>query len=57
VSRVVEREPEVVVSKKIFHALEWGMVFVEGCLAFRFVSPRITRSVSFSPVKSKRGLP
>ena len=56
-SRVVEREPEVVVSEKIFHALEWAIVFVEGCLAFRFVSPLITRSVSFSPVKSKRGLP
>ena len=47
-SRVFEREPEVV-SEKIFHALEWAIVLVVGCLAFRFLSPLITRSVWFSP--------
>jgi len=44
---IVERET-VAVREKLFPAPECAIVFVVSCLAFRFVSPLVTRRVSLS---------
>jgi len=44
----------LLLNEKLFPALEWAMVLVVGCLAFRFVPPFVTRPVSWSLYSCRR---